>query len=72
MGILQAVGGMGTATGDKATATGTVLTSLVGGFGAMGITAKFDRAFQALSTIAALLQKLPAPPPKIDDDPKLD
>ena len=72
MWILQAVGGMGTATGDKATATGTVLTSLVGGFGAMGITAKFDRAFQALSTIAALLQKLPAPPPKIDDDPKLD
>jgi hypothetical protein len=37
-----------------------VLTVLVMAFGGLGITAKFDRAFEALSTIAGLLQKLPA------------
>ena len=49
---------MGTATGDKATTTGAILTALVTAFGALGVTAKFDRAFGALSTIAGLLQKL--------------
>jgi hypothetical protein len=60
MWILQTLGVMGTATGDTATTTGTVLTVLVSAFGALGVTAKFDRAFEALSTIAGLLQKLPA------------
>jgi glycoside hydrolase-like protein len=60
MWILQTLGVMGTATGDTATTTGTVLTVLVMAFGGLGITAKFDRAFEALSTIAGLLQKLPA------------
>jgi hypothetical protein len=63
MWILQAAGVVGTFSGPGATATGTVLTSLIGGFGAMGVTAKFDRAFQALSTISGLLQKLPRLPP---------
>jgi uncharacterized protein (TIGR02594 family) len=65
MWILQTLGTLGTATGDKATTTGAVLTALVSAFGALGVTAKFDRAFGALSTIAGLLQKLPAllPPP---------
>jgi hypothetical protein len=62
MWILQAAGVMGTATGTNATTTGSVLTALVSAFGALGVTAKFDRAFQALSSISALLQKLPAPP----------
>jgi hypothetical protein len=62
--ILQAANVMGTATGDKATTTGSVLTALVSAFGAMGVTAKFDRAFQAIATISALLRKAlpPAPP----------
>jgi hypothetical protein len=60
MWILQTLGVMGTATGDTATTTGTVLTVLVTAFGALGVTAKFDRAFGALSTIAGLLQKLSA------------
>jgi Domain of unknown function (DUF1906) len=60
MWILQTLGVMGTATGDTATTTGTVLTVLVSAFGALGVTAKFDRAFQALATIAGLLRKLPA------------
>jgi hypothetical protein len=60
MWILQTLGVMGTATGDTATSTGTVLTVLVTAFGALGVTAKFDRAFGALSTIAGLLSKLPA------------
>jgi hypothetical protein len=60
MWILQTLGVMGTATGDTATTTGTVLTVLVLAFGALGLTAMFDRAFGALSTIAGLLQKLPA------------
>lgn len=63
--ILQAANVMGTATGDKATTTGSVLTALVSAFGAMGVTAKFDRAFQALATISALLRKLSPPAPPI-------
>jgi uncharacterized protein (TIGR02594 family) len=65
MWILQTLGTMGTATGDKATTTGAILTALVSALGALGVTAKFDRAFGALSTIAGILQKLPAllPPP---------
>jgi hypothetical protein len=59
MWILQTLGVMGTATGDTATATGAVLTALVTAFGALGITAKFDRVFQALATIAGIMQKLP-------------
>jgi uncharacterized protein (TIGR02594 family) len=61
--ILQAVGVMGTATGPGATATGSVLTALVSAFGAMGVTAKFDRGIQALGAISGLLQKLPPLPP---------
>jgi hypothetical protein len=60
MWILQTLGMMGTATGDTATTTSTVLTVLVLAFGALGVTAMFDRAFGALSTIAGVLQKLPA------------
>jgi hypothetical protein len=59
MWILQTLGVMGTATGDTATTTGAVLTALVTAFGALGITAKFDRVFQALATIAGMMQKLP-------------
>jgi uncharacterized protein (TIGR02594 family) len=64
--ILQTLGMMGTATGDKATTTGAVITALVTAFGALGITAKFDRAFQAIASISAFLRKLPAlvPTPK--------
>jgi hypothetical protein len=60
MWILQTLGSLGTATGDKATTTGAILTALVSAFGALGVTAKFDRAFQALASIAGFLQKLPA------------
>ena len=60
MWILQTLGMMGTATGDTATTTSTVLTVLVLAFGALGVTAMFDRAFGSLSTIAGVLQKLPA------------
>jgi uncharacterized protein (TIGR02594 family) len=60
MWILQTLGVMGTATGYTETTTGTVLTILVSAFGALGVTAKFDRALQALSMIAAPLQKLSA------------
>ena len=56
--ILQTLGVLGTATGDTATTTGTVLTLLVAAFGALGVTAKFDRAFAALSTIAGLMHKV--------------
>jgi uncharacterized protein (TIGR02594 family) len=62
MWILQAAGVMGMATGTDATTTGSVLTALVSAFGALGVTAKFDRAFQALAAISAVLQKLPALP----------
>jgi hypothetical protein len=65
MWILQAFGVMGTATGYTETTTGTVLTILVSAFSALGVTAKFDRALQALSTIAALLQKLSALAPPV-------
>jgi len=58
--ILQAAGVMGTATGDKATTTGSVLTALISAFGAMGVTAKFDRAFQAIAAVSALLPRPPA------------
>jgi len=58
--ILQTLGMMGTATGDKATTTSAVITALVMAFGALGITAKFDRAFGAIASIAGFLQKLPA------------
>ena len=58
--ILQTLGMMGTVTGDKATTTGAVITTLVSAFGALGVTAKFDRAFQAIASIAGFLQKLPA------------
>jgi hypothetical protein len=60
MWILQTLGVMGTATGDTATTTGAVLTALVTAFGALGVIAKFDRVFQALATIAGMVQKLSA------------
>jgi hypothetical protein len=58
--ILQTLGMMGTVTGDKATTTGAVITTLVAAFGALGVTSKFDRAFGAIGSIAGFLQKLPA------------
>ena len=63
--ILQSKGinAVGTATGPDATTTGSILTALISAFGALGVTAKFDRAFQGLSTISGFLQKLPALPP---------
>jgi Domain of unknown function (DUF1906) len=67
--VLQSLDAVGTATGDKATTTGSVLTALFSGLGAGGVTAKFDRVFQAISAISAALQKLPLlppPPPKAD------
>jgi len=66
MWIMQTFGAVGTATGDKATTTGSVLTALIAAFGGLGVTAKFDRAFQAIGTVATVLQKLAAalPPPK--------
>jgi hypothetical protein len=33
---------------------GSMLMALIGGFGALAVTAKFNCAFQALSTIAGL------------------
>ena len=65
MWIMQAAGVVGTATGTGATTTGSVLTALIAAFGGMGVIAKFDRAFQAIAAISAVLQKLPAlaPPP---------
>jgi hypothetical protein len=67
--VLQSLDAVGTVTGDTATTTGSVLTALFGGLGAAGVTAKFDRGFQAISAISAALQKLPVlppPPPKAD------
>jgi hypothetical protein len=61
--VLQSLDAVGTVTGDKATTTGSVLTALFSGLGAAGVTAKFDRAFQALSAISGVLQKLPGQPP---------
>jgi len=58
--IMQAFGAVGTATGDKATATGQVLTALIAGFGSLGVTAKFDRAFNAIGAIAALMRTMAA------------
>jgi hypothetical protein len=60
--VLQAAGVAGAATGDKATTTGSVLTALISSFGAMGVTAKFDRAFQAIAAISAQLQNLSSAP----------
>jgi uncharacterized protein (TIGR02594 family) len=63
--ILQSKGinAVGTATGPDASTTGSILTALISAFGALGVTAKFGRAFQGLSTISGFLQKLPAVPP---------
>jgi peptidoglycan hydrolase-like protein with peptidoglycan-binding domain len=51
--ILQATGVAGTATGETATTTGQILTTLIAGFGGLGLTAKIDRIVQALGLIAA-------------------
>ena len=58
--IMQTFDAVGPATGDKATATGSVLTALIAAFGGLGVTAKFDRAFQAIEAIAPLLRKVAA------------
>jgi hypothetical protein len=52
MAILQAVGVAGTATGPTATPTGQILTTLIAGFGAMGLLGKFDRVTNILGLIA--------------------
>jgi hypothetical protein len=59
MWIMQAFDAVGTATGDKATTTGSVLTALIAAFGGLGLTSKFDRAVKAVSVLAAVAQKLP-------------
>jgi hypothetical protein len=51
--ILQAAGVAGTASGTAATTTGQILTTLITAFGGLGLTAKVDRAAQALGLIAA-------------------
>ena len=58
--MMQTFDAVGPATGDKATATGSVLTALIAAFGGLGVTAKFDRAFQAIEAIAPLLRKVAA------------
>ena len=65
MWIMQTFGAVGTVSGDKASTTGSVLTALIAAFGGLGVTAKFDRAFQAIGRISTVLQKLAAtaPPP---------
>jgi uncharacterized protein (TIGR02594 family) len=50
--ILQAVGEVGPATGAGATATGQILTTIIGAFGVLGGASKLDRLTQALSLIA--------------------
>jgi hypothetical protein len=60
MWILQGANVVGTATGDKATTTGSVLTALIAAFGGLGVTAKFDRAFQAIGAMVPAIQKLAA------------
>jgi hypothetical protein len=61
--ILQALGQVGTATGDKATTTGQVLTGLIAAFGGLGLTAKIDRAVKGMSAIAGAAQNASPPPP---------
>jgi hypothetical protein len=60
--IMQSVGSIGTATGDKATTTGQVLTALIAAFGGLGLTAKLDRWVKAINAVAAA-QPLSAPSP---------
>jgi hypothetical protein len=63
MWIMQAFGVVGTATGDKATTTGQVLTALFAAFGGLGVSAKFDRVIKALALVGTILQKLAAAAP---------
>lgn len=58
--IVQAFGAVGTATGDKATTTGQVLTTLFAALGGLGVSAKFDRVIKAVALLAAMAQKLVA------------
>lgn len=53
MAILQSVNVVGPATGDKATTTAGILTTLIGGFGGLGVLAKVDRVVQLMGMIAA-------------------
>ena len=64
--ILQSLGTIGTATGEKATTTGQVLTALIAAFGGLGLTAKLDRWVKAINAVAAAQQfSAPSPtPPK--------
>ena len=61
--ILQALGQVGTVTGDKATTTGQVLTGLIAAFGGLGLSAKIDRGVKAMSAIAGAAQNASPPPP---------
>ena len=63
--ILQALGQVGTATGDTATTTGQVLTGLIAALGGLGLSAKIDRAVKGMSAIAGAAQNSPPPPPCI-------
>jgi len=59
--IMQSLGTIGNATGNKATTTGQVLTALIAAFGGLGLTAKLDRWVKAINAVAAA-QQLPASP----------
>jgi lysozyme family protein len=61
--ILQALGQVGTVTGDTKTTTGQVLTGLIAAFGGLGLSAKIDRAVKGMSAIARAAQNSPPPPP---------
>ncbi len=50
--ILQLLGMVGTATGETATLTGTILTAVIATLGGLGFTAKIDRATNMLGAIA--------------------
>jgi uncharacterized protein (TIGR02594 family) len=50
--VFQAHGDIGTAMGATATPTGEILTTLIGGFGALGGLSKIDRLTQVLNLVA--------------------
>ncbi|MGZ3293805.1 MAG: hypothetical protein ACXU9D_11100 [Xanthobacteraceae bacterium] len=51
--IFQALGAAGTATGPTATTAGQIMTTLIAGFGALGMIGKIDRGIKMLGLIAA-------------------
>ncbi len=59
--ILQATGVVGTATGDAATPTGQILTTLIASFGGLGVASKIDRVVKVLDSISKSLSKFSVP-----------